>query len=37
MLFLGFVQGIQDEARQQYASVMLNRLMFIYFIHKKDF
>lgn len=36
--FLGFLNGIPDQELQQwYASVMLNRLMFIYFIQKKGF
>ena len=36
--FLKFLKGIPDEEMQRwYASVMLNRLMFIYFIQKKDF
>jgi len=36
--FLKFLQGIQDQGhRGWYASVMLNRLMFIYFIQKKGF
>ena len=36
--FLNFLKGIPDEEMQRgYASVMLNRLMFIYFIHKKGF
>jgi hypothetical protein len=36
--FLKFLKGIPDEAMQRwYASVMLNRLMFIYFIEKKGF
>ncbi len=36
--FLGFLEGIPDESKQRwYASVMLNRLMFIYFIQKKGF
>jgi len=36
--FLKFISGIPDEAAQRwYASVMLNRLMFIYFIQKKGF
>ena len=36
--FLKFLQGIPDEGMQRwYASVMLNRLMFIYFIQKKGF
>ena len=36
--FLKFLNGIPDEEMQRwYASVMLNRLMFIYFIQKKDF
>ena len=36
--FLGFVEGIQKLGdREWYASVMLNRLMFIYFIQKKGF
>ena len=36
--FLKFLNGIPDEEmRRWYASVMLNRLMFIYFIQKKGF
>lgn len=36
--FLKFLQGVQDEAgRDWYASVMLNRLMFLYFIQQKRF
>ena len=36
--FLKFLNGIPDEEMQRwYASVMLNRLMFIYFIEKKGF
>ncbi len=36
--FLKFLKGIPDEEMQRwYASVMLNRLMFIYFIQKKGF
>jgi hypothetical protein len=36
--FLEFLKGIPDEEHQRwYASVMLNRLMFIYFIQKKGF
>ena len=36
--FLKFTKGIPDENLQRwYASVMLNRLMFIYFIQKKGF
>ncbi|NCP29861.1 MAG: hypothetical protein GW867_07555 [Armatimonadetes bacterium] len=36
--FLKFLKGIPDEEHQRwYASVMLNRLMFIYFIQKKGF
>lgn len=36
--FVSFIQGIDVEADQQwYASVMLNRLMFCYFIQKKGF
>src|SRR5271157_1504138 len=36
--FLKFTRGIPDEKLQRwYASVMLNRLMFIYFIQKKGF
>ena len=36
--FLGFIEGVLDVAgREWYASVMLNRLMFIYFIQKKGF
>jgi hypothetical protein len=36
--FLGFIKGITEKAdREWYASLMLNRLMFIYFIQKKGF
>ncbi len=36
--FLGFIKGIPDEDDERwYASVMLNRLMFIYFIQEKRF
>jgi hypothetical protein len=36
--FLKFLKGIPDEHLQRwYASVMLNRLMFIYFVQKKGF
>lgn len=36
--FLNFIKGIPDEEAQRwYASVMINRLMFIYFIQKKGF
>ncbi|MBI5303024.1 MAG: Eco57I restriction-modification methylase domain-containing protein [Chloroflexi bacterium] len=36
--FLKFVKGISDEADERwYASVMLDRLMFIYFIQRKTF
>ena len=36
--FIGFIEGISAAAdREWYASVMLNRLMFIYFIQKKRF
>lgn len=36
--FLGFVKGITAMAdREWYASVMLNRLMFVYFIQKRGF
>jgi hypothetical protein len=36
--FLKFIKGIPDEHLQRwYVSVMLNRLMFIYFIQKKGF
>ena len=37
-LFLKFLEGIPDEEMERwYVSVMLNRLMFIYFIQKKGF
>ena len=37
-VFLKFLNGIPDEEMQKwYVSVMLNRLMFIYFIQKKSF
>lgn len=36
--FIGFIDGIPDkELRPWYAAVMLNRLMFIYFVQKKRF
>ena len=36
--FLQFIKGISDKANQDwYASLMLNRLMFCYFIQKKGF
>ena len=36
--FLGFLEGVPDQEMERwYASVMLNRLMFIYFIQKKGF
>jgi hypothetical protein len=36
--FLDFIEGIPDERLERwYASIMLNRLMFIYFIQKKGF
>ncbi len=36
--FLGFIAGFQNAAeREWYASLMLNRMMFIYFIQKRGF
>ena len=36
--FLGFIKGIKEVAnREWYASLMLNRMMFIYFIQKRSF
>lgn len=36
--FLGFIEGITEKGdKEWYASLMLNRLMFIYFIQKKGF
>ncbi len=36
--FLDFIEGIQNRAdREWYASLMLNRMMFIYFIQKRGF
>lgn len=36
--FLGFIKGIDDKVNKDwYASLMLNRLMFCYFIQKKGF
>ena len=36
--FLGLIKGIRDAAsREWYASLMLNRMMFIYFIQKRGF
>jgi hypothetical protein len=38
LAFLEFTQGIKEQAdREWYASLMLNRLMFVYFIQKKGF
>jgi hypothetical protein len=37
-VFLGFITGLHtQEAAEWYASLMLNRLMFVYFIQKKGF
>ena len=37
-VFLGFIEGINNIAdREWYASLMLNRMMFIYFIQKRSF
>ena len=37
-VFLGFIEGIEKVAdREWYASLMLNRMMFIYFIQKRGF
>ena len=36
--FLNLIEGIEDDRlRRWYASVLLNRLMFIYFLQKKGF
>ncbi|HEY1349241.1 MAG TPA: DNA methyltransferase [Ktedonobacteraceae bacterium] len=36
--FLGLIEGLQEQAdREWYASLMLNRLMFVYFIQRKGF
>lgn len=36
--FLNYVQGIDNESdRRWYTSVILNRLMFVYFLQKKGF
>ena len=35
--FLEFIKGLPAEAQAWYASLMLNRLMFVYFIQKKGF
>ncbi len=36
--FLGFIRGLEEtEDREWYASIMLNRLMFVYFIQRKGF
>ena len=38
LTFLGFIEGIEDlPGREWYASLMLNRMMFIYFIQKRGF
>ena len=37
-VFLSFIQGIQTQGdREWYCSLMLNRLMFVYFVQKKGF
>ncbi len=36
-LFMSFINGLPDEQLSWYSSVMMNRLMFIYFIQKKAF
>ena len=37
-VFLGFISGLENRAdREWYASLMLNRMMFIYFIQKQGF
>ncbi len=37
-MFEGFIKGLRDDGeRSQYAALMLNRLMFVYFIQKKNF
>jgi hypothetical protein len=37
-LFLGFINGITEQGdKEWYASLMLNRLMFVYFIQRKGF
>ncbi len=37
-VFLGFIEGITDQvSKEWYASLMLNRLMFCYFIQRKGF
>nr|MDD4324322.1 hypothetical protein [Eubacteriales bacterium] len=36
-LFISFIDGLPEEHLSWYSSVMLNRLMFIYFIQKKAF
>ena len=37
-VFLAFIEGISEVAdREWYASVMLNRLMFVYFVQRKGF
>ncbi len=35
--FFAQVQGLSEEARRWYTSLMLNRLMFVYFVQKKGF
>ncbi len=36
--FIGFIDGIREQGdREWYASIMLNRLMFVYFIQQKGF
>ena len=36
--FLAFIKGITDQGdKEWYASLMLNRLMFVYFIQRKGF
>ena len=35
--FKGFIEGLTKEGKDLYASLMLNRLMFVYFIQKREF
>lgn len=38
LVFIGLIEGIADDRqRRWYASILLNRLMFIYFLQKKGF
>ena len=35
--FMGFIRGVEGRVKEEYASLMLNRLMFLYFMQSKGF